>query len=243
VLNFLREYFKESGIKDSAEPSGTKAGTIPGNKTGDIICSVGDTGKTIVIEVKFDKSYKLGDIQDKDVFIKKADTAWSQILEAKANRDSGLGLIVFDRSLADSGILKAVSDVGFVRGVGFIAVVDSQKNDYKNLAIAYSLARDTAVNAKEYDTSPEILTIIVKRILNDLRRVKGLEARVADIKNSADAMLDELRKGMLSIEFTIRYLEKFIKDGKLTKADLFNYYSAAEVKEKFAALNPKELTE
>jgi hypothetical protein len=202
-----------------------------------VLCKVEETKKSIVIEVKFDKAYKLGDIQDKDIFIKKSDTAWGQILEAKANRDSVVGMIVFDRSLVDASIIKEVSDVGFIRGVGFVAIVDSQKGDYKNLAIAYLLARDIVLNAKEFETSPEVLTIIVKRILNDLESLKSLEKHVKTIQNSSQSILDELNKGMLSIEFTLQYLNKFITDGKLTKEDLFNFYNAEDVKKKFSALN------
>jgi hypothetical protein len=237
IIQFLNGWFKETGLKDIAEPTGTLAGNIKGNKTGDVLCKVEETKKSIVIEVKFDKTYKLGDIQDKDIFIKKSDTAWGQILEAKANRDSVVGMIVFDRSLVDASIIKAVSDVGFIRGVGFVAIVDSQKGDYKNLVIAYLLARDIVLNAKEYETSPEVLTIIVKRILNDLESLKSLEKHVKTIQNSSQSILDELNKGMLSIEFTLQYLNKFIADGKLTKEDLFNFYNAEDVKKKFSALN------
>jgi hypothetical protein len=237
IIQFLNGWFKEIGLKDIAEATGTLAGNIKGNKTGDVLCKVEGTDKSIVIEVKFDKAYKLGDIQDKDIFIKKSDTAWGQILEAKANRDSVVGMIVFDRSLVDASIIKAVSDVGFIRGVGFVAIVDTQKGDYKNLVIAYLLARDIVLNAKEFETSPEVLTIIVKRILNDLESLKSLEKHVKTIQNSSQSILDELNKGMLSIEFTLQYLNKFISDGKLTKEDLFNFYNAEDVKKKFSALN------
>jgi hypothetical protein len=237
IIQFLNDWFKETGLKDVAEATGTLAGNIKGNKTGDVLCMVGETKKSIVIEVKFDKTYKLGDIQDKDIFIKKSDTAWGQILEAKANRDSVVGMIVFDRSLVDASIIKAVGDVGFIRGVGFVAIVDSQKGDYKNLAIAYLLARDIVLNAKEFETSPEVLTIIVKRILNDLENLNSLEKHVKDIQKSSQSILDELNKGMLSIKFTLQYLNKFITDGKLTKEDLFNFYNAEEVKKEFSALN------
>ena len=88
IIDFLNDdFFKRRGFEDVAEASGTAAGLIPGNKTGDILCKVaGQKSCGIAIEVKFDKSYKWGDIEDKDIFIKKADTAWSQIIEAKANR-------------------------------------------------------------------------------------------------------------------------------------------------------------
>jgi hypothetical protein len=50
-------------------------------------------------------------------------------------------------------------------------------------------------------------------------------------------IIEELNKGMLSIKFTLQYLNKFITDGKLTKEDLFNFYNAEDVKKKFSALS------
>jgi len=56
---------------------------------------------------------------------------------------------VFDKSLIDNSIIKNYENVGFIAAVGFVAVIDSQGGDYSNLAIAYMLARDIAINAKE----------------------------------------------------------------------------------------------
>lgn len=242
VVNFLNDWFKDKGIKDTAAGTGATAGLIKRNKTGDIICQVGDTGKTIVIEVKFNKRFQMGDIQGMDIF-KDKDTAWSQMLEAKANRDSNVGMIVFDKSLVDASILKVVSDVGFIRGVGFIAIIDSQSGDYRNLTVAYGLARDIIMNAKEYETSPEILTIIIKRVLNDLKSLKSLEEHVKDIQKSSQSILDDLNKRTLSLEFTTQYLTKFLSDGKLTKEDLFDFYKGEEVASKFKSLALQSLTE
>ena len=45
-------------------------------------------------------------IENKDIFTRKSDTAWSQLIEAQANRDSKVSLIVFDISLVENSILK-----------------------------------------------------------------------------------------------------------------------------------------
>lgn len=241
VIAFLNEHFQACGWKDIAAPTGTQAGKMPGNKSGDVLCTVEGTDRRIVIEVKYDKSYKLGDIQDKDLFIKKADTAWSQILEAKANRDGVVGIIVFDKALVDAGIAKAVGSVGFLRGVGFVAIVNSQAGDYSNLAVAYALARDIVLNAKTVDVKDDVLVVIVKRILNDLTRLTSIREHCRKIESSNQAILEDLAKGALSLEFTLQYLTKFLKDGALTKEDLFAFYAGEEVKERFKALEVDKL--
>ncbi len=103
----------------------------------------------IAIECKFDKVFVWETLRVKIFFTRKSDTAWSQLIEAQANRDSKVSLIVFDISLVENSILKNFENVGYIPGVGFIAIINSQKKgDYSNLAIAYMLARDIALNAR-----------------------------------------------------------------------------------------------
>ncbi len=47
--------------------------------------------------------------------------------------------------------------IRYIPGVGFIAIINSQKGDYSNLTIAYMLARDIALNAKEVEINKDIL--------------------------------------------------------------------------------------
>lgn len=244
IIQFLQDYFKRRGYTDTAEPTGTQKGIIPGNKTGDVLCGVdGQSERRIVIEVKFDKSYKLGDIQTKDIFTKKADTAWSQILEAKVNRDGQVGIIVFDRALVDASITKAVESVGFIRGVGFIVIVNSQNGDYTNLAVAYELARDIVVNARDYDASSEILTLLVKRVLRDLDSLLSIKDCCKKIGDSNRQIMETLARGQLSLQFTLKYLEKYLTDGTLTQADLYAFYAGEDVKKEFAAMDVNQLLE
>ncbi len=244
IVQFLQDYYKRRGYTDIAELTGTQKGIITGNKTGDVLCGVeGQPERRIVIEVKFDKSYKLGDIQTKDIFTKKADTAWSQILEAKVNREGQVGIIVFDRALVDTSITKAVESVGFIRGVGFLVIVNSQNGDFTNLAVAYELARDIVLNAREYDASSEVLTLLVKRVLHDLDSLLSIKDCCKKIADNNRQILETLNKGQLSLQFTLKYLEKYLTDGTLTQADLYNFYAGEDVKKEFTALDVNAMLE
>lgn len=237
IAEFLNNFFQEKKINDKVVLTGNTAGTIPKNKTGDIVCAVnGDSEMKIAIECKFDKSVKLGDIDSKDIFTKKTDTAWSQLLEAQANRDSKISLIVFDLSLIDNSILKNFENVGYIHGVGFVAIVDSQKGNYSNLTIAYLLARDILLNAKEVELDKDLLTIIVNRIIKDIRDVLSVKSFVESNIETNKQILKQLEKGMLLMEFNQKYLLKFLKEGKLTKKDLLEFYQGEEVKDNFKAL-------
>lgn len=234
IADFLSEFLGRQKITDRIELTGDRVGAIRRNKTGDIVCHLaGDSGKRIAIECKFDKSIRLGDIQTKDIFTKKADTAWSQLLEAQANRDSQAGIIVFDASLVDNSILVAVQDLKFLPGIGLIVIIDSQKGDYRNLAIAYMLARDIALNAKTIELDTDVLKIIVNRLIKDARDMALVKHLVTVNIDNMKQILAQIEKGILLAEFNQRYLIKFLADGTLSKEDMLAFYSGEEVKERF----------
>lgn len=234
IAEFLNGYFQEKRLKDRAFLTGNTAGIIPKNKTGDIICEVdGNQDLRIAIECKFDKSVRLGDIETKDLFTRKTDTAWSQLIEAQANREGKVSLIVFDISLVDNSILKNFENVGYIQGIGFVAIINSQKGDYSNLAIAYMLARDIALNAKEVELDKDLLAMLVNRIIKDINEITTIKNLVQNNIDNNKAILKQLEKSFLLMEFNQQYLRKFLEDGTLTKRDLLDYYSGEEIKDRY----------
>jgi len=237
IAEFLADFLSKQKLADKVELTGDAAGNLRRNKTGDIVCQLnGDSGPKIAIECKFDKGVRLGDIQSKDIFTKKSDTAWSQLLEAQANRDGKIGIIVFDVSLVDNSIVNAVQDVRFIPAVGFVAIIDSQKGDYKNLAIAYMLARDIALNSKEISLDKDILNIIVNRIIKDISEIISIKSLVYSNIENCKKIIAQIEKSILLMEFNQRYLIKFLSDGNLSKEDLLDFYAGEEVKDRFRAI-------
>jgi hypothetical protein len=95
------------------------------------------------------------------------------------------------------------------------------------------LARDIALNAKEVELDKELLSIIVNRIIKDINETLTIRNLVeANIENNK-AILKQLEKGLLLMDFNQKYLSKFLSDGKLTKKDLLDFYSGEEIKDKF----------
>lgn len=234
IAEALNDFFKSRRMKDLALLTGNAAGDLPKNKTGDIICQVnGDSDLKIAIECKFDKSIRLGEINSKDLFIRKTDTAWSQLIETNANRNSRVSLIVFDISLVDNSILKYTENVGYIPEIGFVAIIDSQKGDYSNLMIAYMLARDIAINAKTIEFDKEVMAVIVTRIIKDINEIKAIKTLVEkNIDNNKD-ILKQLEKSMLLMDFNQKYLTQFLATGTLTKKDLLEFYMGEEIKDQY----------
>ncbi|RFZ82365.1 hypothetical protein DYU05_17310 [Mucilaginibacter terrenus] len=243
IADFLNDYFSDKKLKDKALLVRNIPGILPKNKTGDIVCELeGKSDLKIVIECKFDKSIKVGEIESKDVFLKHTDTAWSQLIESQANRDAKISLIVFDVSLVDITVLKQFENVGYIPGIGMVAVVNSQKGDYSNLVIAYMLARDIALNATPVELDKELLAILVNRIIKGLNEVLTIKSLVESNIDNNKSILKQLEKSMLLMEFNQHYLKKFLNDGTLTKTDLLNYYNGEDVKDKYRLIE-KEINE
>ena len=234
IAEFLNQHFKKQGLKDQAELTGNTAGIIPRNKTGDIVCHLnGRDDMRIVIECKFDKSLKLGEVEDMDIFTRNSDTAWSQLIEASANREGRVAIIVFDRAKVDAKILNAVQNLKYIPEIGFIAIVNSQAADYTNLVIAYALARDIALNAQVIDLDKNLLAVILNRIIRDLGDIVDIRAMVEQNIEHNKKILKRLEKSILSMEFSGEYLKNFLREGTLGKADLLEFYRGGDLRDKF----------
>ena len=202
------EYFSKRKLKDKAFLSGNTAGELAKNKTGDIICEVdGLSDIKIGVECKFDKSIKLGDIESKDIFTRKSDTAWSQLIETNANRNSKVSIIVFDISVVDNSILKFCDNVGYIPEIGFVAIINSQAGDYTNLGIAYMLARDIAIKSKNVDLDKDLLAILVNRIIKDINEIIKIKILVQQNIDTNKEILKQIEKSILLAEFNQQYLK------------------------------------
>ena len=132
--------------------------------------------------------------------------------------------------------------MGFVPGVGFIAIINSQKGDYSNLAIAYMLARDIALNAKEIELDKDILAMIVNRIIKDINEVLVVKSLVQQNIENNKTILKQLEKSILLMEFNQEYLKRFLNNGTLTKKDLLDFYTGEDIKDKYRLIE-KEINE
>lgn len=234
IAEFMNQFFAEQKLKDEAILTGNTAGKLPKNKTGDIVCFMnGEEGNKIVIECKFDKSIKLGDIQSKDIFTRKTDTTWSQLIEAQVNREARASIIVFDISLVDNTILNSIQNVRYIPSIGMVAIIDTQKGDYSNLAIAYMLARDIALNVKQVELDKDLLAIIVNRLIKDINETLQIKNLVLTNIDTNKKILSQLEKSSMLMEFNQAYLAKFLSDGQLSKQDLLDFYMGEEIKDKY----------
>lgn len=234
ISNYLSELVTERNFKDEVIMTGSSTGAIKHNKTGDIVCRVDQRDDIkIVVESKFDKGISLGDIASKEIFNKSTDTAWSQLLESKVNREARAAIIVFDYSTVNAAILKSVVNLKYISSIGFIVLVDSQKGDYSNLGIAYFLSRDIALNKVSSDLDASVLSIIINRIIKDLYDIRSIKKLVNDNITNNQKILSRIEQSILSVEFSHKYLSKFLLDGNLSSEDLLEFYAGESIRDKY----------
>jgi hypothetical protein len=95
------------------------------------------------------------------------------------------------------------------------------------------LARDIAINARPIDFDKDLLNIIINRIIKDINEVFAIKNLVkTNIENNKKILL-QLDKSLLLMEFSQKYLYKFLSDGSLTKEDLLDFYFGDEVKDQY----------
>ena len=240
IAEFLTEFAKEQGHNDRIELTGNAPGALAKNKTGDILCYVDDNdGKRVAIECKFDKGIRFGAIEDQDWYGKRLDTALGQLVEAQANRECTQAIIVFDRSSINPALLKRVKNISYEPQYGFLVVIDSLRGDYSNLGLAYLIARDLACADRTVEIETDLLTILLDRIISEAEELAEIRKLVeSNISNSIE-IIAHLEKGVLSLEFCRTYLKKFLSDGTLSKADLLEFYSGGDRREKYRIIQQK----
>jgi len=234
VRDYLADLVAAHNHADEIDLTGNSTGAIAKNKTGDILCRInGDETRKVVIECKFDKSIRLGEIEDVDWYGNKFDTALSQLIEAQANRECDQAIIVFDKSSVAPALLKTIGNIAFRPQYGFIVIVDSLRGDYQNLGLAYLLARDLAAANRTIDLETDLLLILMDRIVSEANRIVEIRSIVEEgIKKSQD-VISRLEQGSLSLDFCRAYLKKFLETGTLSKSDLLDFYSGKDLKMKY----------
>lgn len=269
IVDILREYAGNNEWTDDIEKTGSKKGKLTPvsgiNKTGDVTARIEFTPrdgtaleKTVVgIEVKFEQGFPLGDPEEFNVESGKtddkgfegstSDTAWSQLLETKANRDSPFSIIVFDEQLVSPKMRKAVNDVLYVPGIpGFIVIIDSQSGNYSNLLVTYKIAREMAIHHSrgDLDVDAGVIELIAKRILHYLGDAKKVAGKVKSHAEAAIKLNTDVQKllqhSISHAEYTEAFLKRYLATKKLTPVDYAEFYFAHPVAKELRDTNAEE---
>lgn len=176
VFDFINERSQKAG--DIATRTGNTTGSIRNNKKGDVVIKLSPdhvaADSKIVIEAKQDASYTL-------------ERALSEMVEARKNRDAGIGLFVFSARSAPPGLEP------FSRYGENIVVVWDAEDPASDVVFdaGLSVAKALSVQARSRrDEMGADLEEIGKAILEIERQVGGLD----EITKAADAIESQTGK-------------------------------------------------
>ena len=207
IFNEIRNYLERVGhAEDEVQMTGSSVGAIKRNKTGDIVLTInGDATKKVAVEIKFDQSLALGEIDGTDSLGRPRDTAISQMIESMANRDAKLAIIVFDQNRSSDGLINSVNGITWVPGVGFVVIIDDVRMDYSNLFIAIDLARSMLLSTLRI-VDQDIFESLLGRLSNDLSTIHETEKLLKDNHNNLKKIAISIRKHALLVGFTQKTL-------------------------------------
>ena len=221
IATVLSDFAEQRSLDDSIQMLGRTSGALPRNKTGDIVISLGaeDNAPSIVIECKLDKSVRLGDLAT-DGHGKGRDTAWSQLAEAKANRNADVGIIVFSADSADNTIGSFTDSVRYIKGLGYVVLIDMARGDYRPLTIAYELAREQAMSLQNEHLDQEVLQVLVHKFCADLACAAEVKKNISNSIASAQSALEQMNAVIAHSESTRALLKSYIENGRLDQKSL-----------------------
>jgi len=234
IQSYLDQLVTENKWNDQIALTGNAQGAIKGNKTGDILCTLGDKGEhCITIESKFDKGIIVGDLAERDWFGAKKDTVLGQLVEAKANRNARQSIIVLDRASISASVSNAVEGVSYRSPYGFIVIVDSENGDFENLGVAYALARELALSDQSVDFAHDVLLELVDRIISDANSLSTTKRYADTIITAAQELLKQIEKSRLSLEYSKSHLAKLLEERTLGDVAFHEFYSGGSLREEF----------
>ncbi len=184
----LQKEADNHGWTDEITLVGGTIGAIPRRKVGDLLVSLQDAERSIVVEAKFDKSFALGDPAGLDKSASSEKSAHGQNYLALASRESDFSIFVVDANNCHKTILDAGRLVFVPEQPGFIAVVDRARGDWGPLLAAYGVARVLALATEAGSVTWEPVGLIIKRLDRALQMLASLDKNLADIGVAAAAI-------------------------------------------------------
>lgn len=217
VANALAEFAEARNLPDVVQMVGRTAGALPRNKTGDIVCVVGDgdDAPRVVIECKLDKSIRLGDPSADGLTKGRSDTAWSQLVEARANRQADVAIMVFSADSTDRTIGNFTDSVRYAEGIGYVVVIDLMRGDFRPLAIAYELARQQALAKVKEQMDHNLLDALARKLCADLSSALEIKGHLESATASCNAALNQVNSALASASATHKAIQAYLKTGRL----------------------------
>jgi hypothetical protein len=238
IYQKVKDYLKASKYdNDDLQLTGSNAGKLKKNKTGDLVLKVdGDETLQLAIEVKFDQGMALGEFEESDSVSRPRDTAISQLIEASANRDAKLSVIVFDEGRSGDGLKNKVNGIKWIPEVGFVVIIDHERDNYTNLLVALDLMRSMIKKPMRIGDQ-SILEALLGRISQDLSAIQETQKLLQANNENLKKIAASIQKHVLLVGYTKTLIQSFIEEGEISKKVLLDLYTGSEIRDEFKAIS------
>ena len=255
LRDWLREHADENGSSDVFELSGTVSSDGTSNKTGDVQATIkhGEEEFGLAIESKMAQNFTKGESMKRNTGKGKlrgqGDTAVSQLIESRSNREAPAALFVVDKAL--NPFPGADLEYFAEPIVGFIVRVDITNNDLTNLGIAYDIVREMII-AQRVVSEPEysVIKFIVEELKNSLDRKKFIHTigarTLKAVTDSHNVLVGKITTDMKEFDAELQAIEDaiksshdalstYIKDKTFTPDVALEIYRQADAQTKYEA--------
>ncbi len=208
VLRFVQNAVK--GAPMTVDSTGNTTGAKPGCKVGDVVVRFTPesayAGGALVIEAKHDASYTVTN-------------ALKELEVARGNRTAVAGVFVMAKSHAPAAFPN------FVRYGNDILVVwddeDEATDPYLHAALLLGLALASRQQRPDDAGNIEALADIEHRIQKELDRLEKMRKLAESIRDDADKLAEEVRKGTGAFDLLLRKAKETLKalNVELTEAE------------------------
>lgn len=198
VLRFVQRAVQGAPLEVST--TANSVGAKPNCKTGDQVlrftAESAYAGGTLVVEAKHDKGYSVR-------------KALEELEEARGNRLAAAGVFVMARSHAPTAF------PAFARYGNDILVVwdekDEQTDPYLHAAILLGLALASRQRRPDDEGDVRALADVEHRIQKELERLDRMRKLAESIRNDADKLTEEVRKGGNAMDLLLRKAKSTLK--------------------------------
>jgi hypothetical protein len=221
LRNWLREHADKTGSNDVFELSGTVSSDGTSNKTGDVQATIkhGEEEFSLAIESKMAQNFTKGESTKRQTGKGKlrgqGDTAVSQLIESRMNRNAPAALFVVDKALNPF----PGPDLEYFAEpiVGFIVRVDIANNDLTNLGIAYDIVREMIIAQRVVSEAEySVIKFIVEELKNSLDRKKFIESigarTLKRVTDSHKKLVKDITSDMTEFDAELQAIEDAIKN-------------------------------
>jgi len=221
LRDWLREHADKTGSNDVFELSGTVSSDGTSNKTGDVQATIkhGEEEFGLAIESKMAQTFTKGESTKRQTgkgsLRGQGDTAVSQLIESRMNRNAPAALFVVDKTLNPF----PGPDLEYFAEpiVGFIVRVDIANNDLTNLGIAYDIVREMIIAQRVVSEAEySVIKFIVEELKNSLDRKKFIqsigERTLKRVTDSHKKLVEDITSDMTEFDAELQAIEDAIKN-------------------------------